>query len=150
MNEPSFWIVRITLDAYDVCVGTRRVGATENTVKRLRKVAEGDYGVFYVSTCELHKSSQTISELRTIFVFDGAVEAIPIEVSTLPSDKSLKCSMPIKIIDNKGKCKILDIADRLKFIKKKKYWGSYLMQPFVNIPKSDYDQIVNSLGDKPF
>ena len=119
MSKPSFWIVRTTLDAYNACLASKRVSATEQTLRRLEKVSIGDYGVFYISTSELHKSSQTISESRTIFIFEGNIDASPIQVPTLPGEKSLKFSLAITILNDKRNCKISDIKDDLMFIKKK-------------------------------
>ena len=149
MKEKKCWIVRTTLDVYKECLLIKRVGANERILNRLKKISIGDFGVFYISTSELHKSSETISEFTTPFIFTGQVESIQINVETLPSDKSLEHSIAIEFYGKSDKCKISNLIETLDFIKKKNYWGSYFMQPFIKITKRDFQIISEKLGVKP-
>lgn len=145
MSPQSFWIVRTTLDVYSASVVTKRIGANSSTVSRLRKIADGDYGVFYVSTHTLQGSSKRICELRQPFTVVGPLEDVLIHVSTLPSGKDLKHSLPIQLLRYKKPRKIEDLIGSLEFIKKKNSWGSYLMQAFIRISREDFQHISRSL-----
>ncbi len=145
MSKEAFWIVRTTLDVFKASMVAERVGANANTINRLKKVAKGDYGVFYVSTAELHKSSQRINEFRQPFKFIGPIEPIPIRVATLLHDKELNYSIRIKHLSSQKKCRISDLVEELNFIVKKNSWGSYLMPAFISISKKDYESIMRHL-----
>jgi len=146
MKNSGFWIVRTTLDAYEACTDHCRVGASEINRKKLGSLSKGDHGIFYISTSRLHKSSETISEFRSPFVIDGPLEAISIDVPTLPPDKSLTCSVAMRLLPSRGICEMSPLIEHLDFIKKKEHWGSYLMQPFIRISKADYQRVVDCIG----
>jgi len=148
MKECNYWIVRTTLDVYNECHLIKRVGANERTVNRLKKASVGDFGVFYISTSELHKSSETISQFASAFIFTGKVDNVPINVETLPADKSLEYSISIEFFGKGDKCNISNLIEKLDFIKKKNHWGSYLMQAFIKITKRDFQIISENIEVK--
>jgi hypothetical protein len=145
MATEQYWIVRVTLDVYECCFQQRRIGANVQTGVRLGKLRDGDLGIFYISTAELH-GSQTLSEFRCPFVIQGNMDNIPIEVPSLPQEKRIIYSSCIEPKGVKGACKVYDIRNELEFIKKKDHWGSYLMLPFIRISARDYKTIVQALG----
>jgi hypothetical protein len=145
MNSHNCWIVRTTLDTFDVCKRLKRVGATANTAKRLQKFAPGDHGVFYISTVALQKS-QTLSELRFPFKVTGNLELVPIDVPSLPPSKALTFSLTITPLGIDGTCKIQDLVGQLSVIKQKEYWSSYLMQAFIQVTADDFQIIHTALS----
>lgn len=138
--------MRTTLDVYEVYIRLSRVGASENNRKRLENLSKGDHGIFYISTTQLHKSSKTISEFRSPFIINGTAETVPIRVPTLPPEKFLTCSIIIRLLPYEGICRIASLIEHLGFIKKKEHWGSYLMQPFIELAEADYQKIIDSIG----
>jgi len=144
----SYWIVRTTLDVYLQSIVVRRIGANKQTLSRLKMLNRGDYGVFYISSSELHKRSP-VQEFRQPFKVTGsAIEPIPIQVASLPTNKALEYSLPIDFRSSVEKCCILDVSSNLGFIKEKGTWGSYLMQAFIRIDREDYRTIIGCIHDR--
>lgn len=147
MKKAKYWVARMTLDALEACIAEKRLGANDKNLGRLKKLSSGDKGFFYVSTRELYKDHLAVSEFMNMFQIEGDVESISIDVPTLPIDKSMLYSVRISVFET-GSIGIHDVKNKLQFIRRPEYWGSYLMQSFIEISEADYEVLSEYLGAK--
>ena len=143
-NNPTYWVARLTEDAFDVCVDNSLLFANAGIAAHLKRLRIGDVGVFFVSKRRLNVKVDKIQEFRKFFHVKSDPYQCGIQVDTLPIEKQPAICVDIEIEDYELKVAVPPIVHLLSFVKNPIHWGSYFMTPFIEMSKSDFDLISKS------
>jgi hypothetical protein len=150
-QERMGWLVVFAeIDGLRWVVKNRRMAFSAGTCPRASQINPGDDLILYVARGAFHNPTRDRSRLGGLATVNSSVTPFRRPVKIAEREFTCGCDLDIRLLLPERQGVPMDpLVLKLRFIKRKDRWGSYLRGGLIPLPRRDFRMLVRELERVP-